>query len=70
MVVTGDDGESSGSVVANDVVVVVVSFVREAWAHRTTGCQGEEGSSEMTVGRPRRAGRRKAGKIDDKTVDG
>lgn len=49
MVVTGDDSERSGSVVADDVVVVVVvllSFVREAWAHRTTGCQGEEGSSE------------------------
>lgn len=46
MAVTGDDGERSGSVVADDVVVVVLSFVREAWAHRTTGCQGEEGSSE------------------------
>lgn len=50
VVVTGDDSERSGSVVADDVVVVVVvvllSFVREAWAHRTTGCQGEEGSSE------------------------
>lgn len=48
MVATGDDGERSESVVANDVpvVVVLVSFVREAWAHRTTGCQGEEGSSE------------------------
>lgn len=47
MVVTGDDDERSECVVADDVVVVVVvSFVREAWAHRTTGCQGEEGSSE------------------------
>lgn len=49
MVVTGDGGEWSECVVADDVVVVVVvvvSFVREAWAHRTTGCQGEEGSSE------------------------
>lgn len=48
MVATGDDGERSESVVANGVVVVLVlvSFVREAWAHRTTGCQGEEGSSE------------------------
>lgn len=46
MVVTGDDGERSECVVADGVVVVLVSFVREAWAHRTTGCQGEEGSSE------------------------
>lgn len=46
MAVTGDGGEGSGYLVANDVVVVLVSFVREAWAHRTTGCQGEEGSSE------------------------
>lgn len=46
MAVTGDDVEGSESMVANDVVVVLVSFVREAWAHRTTGCQGEEGSSE------------------------
>lgn len=46
MAVTGDNVEGSESMVANDVVVVLVSFVREAWAHRTIGCQGEEGSSE------------------------
>lgn len=46
MAVTGDNVEGSESMVANDVVVVLVSSVREAWAHRTTGCQGEEGSSE------------------------
>lgn len=45
LAVTGDGSEGSESVIA-DGVVVLVSFVREAWAHRTTGCQGEEGSSE------------------------
>lgn len=45
LAVTGDDGERSWSGGAGDVVVRV-SFVREAWAHRTTGCQVEEGSSE------------------------
>lgn len=47
--VTVDGSEGSWAAKANRVVVVLavlVSFVREARAHRTTGCRVEEGPSE------------------------